>query len=447
MENGRKQKLVDLGADTLAEMLLKLSKRSKPADELVESLMTSPKDKEKRVKAKLAGLNRIRRIRPYRESLAFARELEALLEDLRAGVSDPLEGVRLVCAFYDSDAVIFEHCDDSNGYVGDVFCYTAGELFKEYAIKCEDKQAVADLVLKVNEKSGYGVRETLVKCSGECLPEPVVRFMIQTLQHRTCSSEYEERHNLCLIESLARQIKDAPLFAEVRQKAWGKLNSAGIVDVAAVYFDSGDSGSSLEWLNKIAPDETFYTYERDRLLAQIYHQTNDTEKLTELLRRNLRKYHTTGTLDELISVMGEECRAEILREEIAFILGEEKLNGTNLEFLIETRFISEAEVYLLKRTGQLNGSDYGTLLPLANEFQIAGRFLASSLVYRALLNSILERAYSKAYPHAVRYLKQLDWLAEQTDDWKEKSAHSEFTAELKKRHGRKHSFWSQYDAS
>ena len=33
--------------------------------------------------------------------------------------------------------------------------------------------------------------------------------------------------------------------------------------------------------------------------------------------------------------------------------------------------------------------------------------LASSIVYRALLESILDRAQSKAYPHAARYLCRL----------------------------------------
>jgi len=171
--NPRKQKLIELSADKLS-------------------------GGAKRVKAKLAGLSRTRRFRPCRESWAFARELEALLNEIRAGAADPLEGVRLVCAFYDSDAAVFEHCDDSNGYIGDVFSHTAKELFRDFAHQCEDKRAVADLVLQVNQRSGYGVREHLIECAGECLPSDIVRSMILELRGRAdkANEEFEQHYAL-----------------------------------------------------------------------------------------------------------------------------------------------------------------------------------------------------------------------------------------------------------
>ncbi len=74
--------------------------------------------------------------------------------------------------------------------------------------------------MKLNLKDKYGIRDTLVDCAGECLPEPVVRTMIDTLQKRADKEkdEYKKRHNLMLIESLARQIKDAELFERTRRK-------------------------------------------------------------------------------------------------------------------------------------------------------------------------------------------------------------------------------------
>lgn len=66
-------------------------------------------------------------------------------------------------------------------------------------------------------------------------------------------------------------------------------------------------------------------------------------------------------------------------------------------------------------------------------------------MYRSLLISILERGYTKAYPHGIRYLKKLDKLAASIADWKEFNHHEVFKAQIKEAHGRKRSFWSKYE--
>lgn len=79
--------------------------------------------------------------------------------------------------------------------------------------------------------------------------------------------------------------------------------------------------------------------------------------------------------------------------------------------------MEEAEHYLLERSEQLNGDFYGNLLPLAEAMETAARHLAATVVYRALLDSILRRGQAKTYPHGVRYLKKLDRLAKSISDW------------------------------
>ena len=43
--------------------------------------------------------------------------------------------------------------------------------FVDYASRCADKEKIADIILKVNQKDNYGIRDTLIDCAGECLPE------------------------------------------------------------------------------------------------------------------------------------------------------------------------------------------------------------------------------------------------------------------------------------
>lgn len=447
MANDHKQKLITLGAEALADALLNLAVHSDEADDLIEQLIATPKENVQRFKQKLSGLKRRKRFISWRESGSFARELEMLLQDLKAGVDDPLTGIELVAAFYEADNTIFEMCDDSNGNIGDVFRYDAKKLFVDYASHCDNKEKIADIILKVNQKDNYGIRDTLMDCAGECLPEETVRTMITTLQEWADKEkdEYGKRHHLRSIESLAQQIKDAKLFEKTRIASWGKLNSAALIDIAKVYLESGDIATAYSWLKKIPEGETYQAYERDKLLEEIYQKQGDSEKLTELLFHKFRSYRSTDTLQALLNLIGHDKRNEVVADEVEQILKADRLRESDAEFLITVGKIDEAEKYLLKRADQLNGNHYGGLLSLAEAMDAENRHLVTSLMYRSLLISILERGYTKAYPHGMRYLKKLDKLSTGISDWKEFKHHEAFKAQIIEDHGRKRSFWSKYE--
>lgn len=447
MNNDRKQKLIDLGADALADALLNIAVFSDEADDLIEQLIATPKENVQRFKKKLSDLKHSRRFIDWRGAAGFGRELEMLLQDVKAGVDDPLTGIELVAEFYESDNTIFEMCDDSSGNIGDVFRYDAKELFVDYASRCADKEIIADIILKVNQKDNYGVRDTLIDCAGECLPEEVIRTMIATLQQWVDKGkdEYDKRHHLMLIESLARQIKDAELFEKTRIASWGKLSTAALIDIARVYLESGDIETAHSWLNKISEGETFQAYERDKLLLEIYQKQGNTEKLSDLLYQKFRSYHSTDTLQALLDVIGHNKRDEVVADAVAQILESSALREADAAFLVAIGKMDEAEDYLLGRADQLDGNHYGSLLSLAEVMEPENRHLAASLIYRSLLVSILERGYTKAYPHGIGYLKKLDKLAVTVSDWKRFNNHQAFKEQIIKAHGRKRSFWSKYE--
>ncbi|MFH0959122.1 MAG: hypothetical protein V1897_10510 [Pseudomonadota bacterium] len=447
MGNDRKQKLIDLGAQTLADALLELAIQSDAADDLVERLIATPKENTQRFKKKLAGLKRSTRFIDWREVSGFARDLTMLLQDLKAGVSDPLTGVELLAAFYEADEGTLGRCDDSSGNVGDVFRYDAKELFVDYASRCADEQKVADIILKVNRKDAYGVRDALIDCAGDCLPETVIRTMINRLQGFADEeeNEYARRHYLILIESLARQVKDAKLFEKTRIASWGKLSTAAIIDIARVYLESGDVETAYSWLSKIPDNETYQAYDKDKLLLEIYRKQGDTEKLTGLLHEKFKSFHSVDTLQALLDVIGNDKRDEVIANEAVSILESDALRESDAVFLIEIGKIDEAEAYLLNRADQLNGGSYGRLLTLAEAMVAGNRYLAASLIYRSLLVSILERGYTKAYPHGIRYLKKLDKLSFAVTDWKKFNNHNVFRDRIYQDHGRKRSFWANYE--
>ena len=291
------------------------------------------------------------------------------------------------------------------------------------------------------------MRDALIYCAGDFLSEPVIRKMITKVQKRADDEkdEYQKRHHLMLIETMARQIKDAQLFEQTRIASWGKPSTAALVDIARVYLESGNVETAYSWLNKIPENETFQSYERNQLLQEIYRKQGDDKKLTELLYREFRSYHSSETLQDLLAVIGNDKRDETISKEVVLILAKPIFCKSDAEFLISVGKIEEAERLILERAEQLDGNYYDSLTSLAKTMESENRNLAATLIYRSLLISILERGYTKAYPHGVRYLKKLDKLALSITQWMKSDNHEMFKDQIYLSHGRKHSFWSKYE--
>jgi len=96
----------------------------------------------------------------------------------------------------------------------------------------------------------------------------------------------------------------------------GGLSTAAFIDIARVYLESGEVEIAYSWLLKIPENETFQSYERDKLLQEIYTKQGDDKKLTELLYRKFRSSHSSDTLQELLAVIGEDKRDETISTEI-----------------------------------------------------------------------------------------------------------------------------------
>lgn len=444
--NDRKQRLTALGAEALADALLELADFHPAVDDRVERLIATPEENTRRFKARLAGLKRSRRFIRWGESANFARELESLLGDLKAGVDDPATGAELVASFYETDNGTVGRCDDSSGHVGDVYRISARDLFVDYARRWDDKKRLIKKVVKLNRRDDYGLRDTLIDCAAEYLSEPDVRAMIAMLKKPTerDNEPYEKNRRLRLVASLARQIKDAPLYEEARTAEHDKIPTATCTDIARVYFESGDPETALSWLKRIPEKESFQRDERERLLRDIHGSLGNTDTRAELAWRIFRRSRGVTALNELLAVIGEEQRESVIDSEADDILKKPELSLTDIAFLLETGRVDAAENHLLKHADQLDGDLYIHLPPIAKTLEAENRLLAATAVYRALLDSILRRAQTKTYTHGARYLKKLDKLAGSIDDWRNLPDHDAYTQQLREQHGRKTSFWSRY---
>jgi hypothetical protein len=441
--------------ERLADSLLRLAEQSDEAADLVGGLTATSEQRVQRFKQKLAALKHRRRFVPRGESSSYARSLTSMLEDLQAGGPDARTGIELVASFFECDTEIFEHSDDSDGTIGDVFRLDARDLFVHFAAPCEDKAWLAERVLELLRDDDYGVRDSVVEAAGRFLPEREMRVLAErmwkasegapTKSPATGTRDYRRFRWLGLVEVLARQLRDPVLFEKARRTRHPEIGTAARIDIARVHFESGDAGAALSWLEQIPEGETFQEYERDQLLQAVQGKLGNRKAVEELAWKKFQRHRGTDTLASLLSVIGESRREAVVEQAVAAILDEKSLSETDAGFLIETGHLEEAERYVLARREELNGDFYSSLLPLAEGFEAERRFLAASVIYRSLIESVLRRAVSKYYPHAVRYLRHLDHLAGDVMDWRDVASHAEFVTSLWAMHARKAAFWGRYE--
>ncbi len=416
--------------------------------------MTLPRqdDPIRRFRSGLAALRRRRRFIPYGEAPAFARDLRGLLDLTASPTTDPRTGAELVAAFFRADAAAFEACDDSDGLVGDVFRMAARDRFTDLASRCDDKAWIADLLFSLLESDEYGVRDSLLDHAARFLPAPVLRSLADRMwaaAHAGSSGHQRERQRiervrwLALTGQVARQLRDPELFERALLAHWPDAGPAACVDIAEAWLEAGDATTALGWLERIPPEERFLAYQRDRLLGEVFRRLGRHEDLEALLRRRFLAEPGRETLEDLLEVVAPERREEAIAAATRAIFAADEFASRSAAFLVENERTSDAARYVVQHRARIDGDDWTNLPSLARNLTRAGQSLAATVIYRALLDAILARARTAAYPAGARHLRELARLAGEIADWDGLPTHDEYRTTLRERHGRKVSFWKR----
>lgn len=119
-----------------------------------------------------------------------------------------------------------------------------------------------------------------------------------------------------------------------------------------------------------------------------------------------------------------------------------------LRFLIELPDLAMASRLVVARAAEIDGGEYWTLVPAA-EALFREHPDAALVLYRKLLESILERGTARAYHHAADYYHRAADCASRAAATEQggTESHAAFAASLRSRHGRKSSFWSRIGAA
>ncbi len=436
------KKLLNLDKKILVETLYRASLQNENVHSTLERLASRKDEHYVRFRKKLEKYTEIFIPRHYTE--AFARQLEELLFDLKESDLTPEEGLSLIKEFFEADGNIIESCDDSDGEIEIIFNCDAANIFRKYAKQCKNKEWVSDILFNLVIKDEYGLRDELSIEVGEFLPEKEIRRIIDKLWKLYKSKKIR---STSLLERMAWATKDPLLYEKVIKLGGGSDYEIDLFKLGEMWLFCGDPKKALSYLQKINKDNFWDSVDEvNELLLEIYKKLGDKKKQKEIVWEAFRddEYRTKEKFDEVIAIEGKNKRQKLLKNEVALIFQNKQLDIEDVNFMLELELIDEAGDYIFNRKQYINGNHYNPTI-WADIFSHNQKPLIATILYRALLNSILEGGKSKAYQNGADYLHCLDSLSKDIKDWMGIQTHDAYFLEIKKNNKRKYNFWNQYD--
>ena len=114
---------------------------------------------------RLRAVEEDRRFFDYRQSGTLADTLDGLRRAIVLDLlpREPRAAVALLVRLLQSDQGVFERCDDSDGFIGDVFRQTVADFGRAWlSVPDRDPVALAEMVFTLFSGNDYGVRDDII---------------------------------------------------------------------------------------------------------------------------------------------------------------------------------------------------------------------------------------------------------------------------------------------
>ena len=117
-----------------------------------------------------------------------------------------------------------------------------------------------------------------------------------------------------------------------------------------------------------------------------------------------------------------------------------------MSFLVQIQEFEEVAKFVHARFNELNGRQYYTLRPAADLLQNTDP-IAATLLYRKMIEPVLDETKSKYYNYAAKDLVTCGVLNSKIANWGTLQNHGEYLKVIETKHKRKISFWSEYKSA
>ncbi len=453
------ESLAALGAEALAEVLIAHAATDPALRKKLGMLLAATEGPGKlaaEIEKRIKTIGRSRSFVDWEKRKSLVHELDHLRMTIatRLAKQDAARAIALLWDFIFIADAVMQRVGDGIGEVEVVFDAAMADLGRLSAAEPRgDGKALARRVLAYCERDGVGATDALIRhmsdalgATGRAEIRDATEAALKTAPRPEGPHDWRadaKRHHLAFrLALLADLERDADAFiAAIRA---GGMESTHALEVAERLIAANRPAEALDWLDKprrrIEDDDEYgddvaATDLRIAALEALGRKDEAQAVRWRHFERFLSAEHLRAYLKRLPDF--EDFEAEQKALDIA-AAHEQAAQG--LAFFIAWRALDRADRLVRERLTALDGRLYEVLRPAAEALE--EKFPeAASLLYRRLVESVLERGSSKQYPYAARDLLSCVRLVPNLPAPGSIESHAAFVARLQKVHGRKYGFW------
>ena len=443
--------LAALGADKLARLIADEAEGNPGFRKRVKAALAGangPDAVAKLIDRRLAALEKARAMVAWEKERSFAADLDATVASILKELAPLSAGHALdrLLRFIDTHANVFERIDDSSGRIQDV-----------YWRACE---AVPDLVSKVTVSERHRLPARLTKSlaadthglAPRIAKEVVPHLPVECLKGWDDALAADDEH-IEIRQAIADAMGDLDRYLDLeeRRPEWRRNPLAAAERLLA----GGRLEDALTWVRKERKGGLAYASWEDMAEGRI-NRLHDLDKVRLEARILEAMKDRPAAQNVRWAAFEQTLSAEILRDYVAKLGDFEEFDEldrafalaaasprpySTLALLLQWPRLDLAAKLVIDRRGEWEGRNYEILSEAAEMLEDESP-LAATILYRALLDDILDRKRSPAYGHGARHLARLGHLANHLPAKLPIDDHVAYVSSLKAAHGRKHGFWS-----
>ncbi len=433
--------LASFTREELQALILRLAGESESAARRIRYLLR-PRTAVRNLALRMAAL----RGGDYRHGRAMAealgRELEQIVADIEQDVfpHHPVPALALTESLLALDEILMEYEDDY-GAISRAF-EDAGTLWLKAARAARDQECLPLMdwparVLELLGRDSHGVRHHLLKEAERLLDELELRRLNEAYgQARQKAGHGENRYPRLAWGDLQSGWRERDSAA----KAPAEPVHAHALEQVRFHLDCGEADQELAQLlslkQGIADPEPVLD-----LLDRAYGQLGDTARRIEVRRERFHLQPDLANYRRLEQLLDEPA-LQALREQLALEppAPQEAVTRARVLFAAGLPLLAQVCVLANARTFEIEGNT-PRLAALGMEAAQLGSPLAATVVWRALLNSMLNDGRSRDYHIGTRLFVELQHLATGITDYCGVPTHAQYGAALYERHRLKTKFW------
>lgn len=474
------ESLVALGAGKLAVLVMEQCRRDAAFKTLVTAALAGaagPEAVAKLIDKRLDGLERAKSVVNWGKERAFGDDLSAIVETiLRELAPDaPTLAVERLLRFVGTHMSVYDRVDDSRGRIQAVYADAIQQIGA-----LAPKLATADLA-RLPERlqaalieSQHGYLIDAAQAVVPHLPEAALRAWDKSLiplaepkpKKKNPNAFYFDydpvEHQASEIRQLiALKLGDIDTLIAIEEKL--PENRQQPLAIAELLLSADRADEALAWSRKTRKSSLrvvrsadiaeggllidFDEAQRTQLQARILDALGDKGAAQALRWKQFETTLDRGALSAYIAALGDFEEFEALDRAFAHVMSVQQIYRA-LDFLTAWPRLDLAAALVEREAKEWNGAYWETLSEAAVALE-NDHPLAATILYRALLDDILDRGRSSAYGHGARHLAQLSVLANRVDQEGLSrlglESHAAYELGLQKAHGRKSAFWSKVE--